>query len=157
VLWQWDDPHEHPLLAGLGPEPLGNEFDGPTLHARLRGRSAAIKSSLMDSRIVVGVGNIYASEALFRAGIHPRTASGKVSLQRCERLVGAIRETLEAAIAAGGSSLRDFVKADGSPGYFQQTYFAYGRDGDPCRICGTAIKSLRQGQRATFYCPRCQR
>lgn len=157
VLWQTGAPSRHPLLAALGPEPLEPGFDGAALHTRLRGRSAAIKTSLMDSRIVVGVGNIYASEALFRAGIHPKTASGKVSLPRCERLVGAIRETLEAAIAAGGSTLRDFVSADGSPGYFQQNYHAYGRGGEPCRVCGTAIKMLRQGQRATYYCPRCQR
>ena len=127
------------------------------LERRLRGRSAAIKTSLMDSRIVVGVGNIYASEALFRAGINPKTASGRISLPRCERLVGAVRETLAAAIEAGGSTLRDFVGADGDSGYFQQTHFVYGRNGEPCRVCGTAVKTLRQGQRATFYCPGCQR
>lgn len=157
VLWKQGDPHAHPLLANLGPEPLDPGFDAAALHGRLRGRSAPIKASLMDSRIVVGIGNIYASEALFRAGIHPRTAAGRVSLQRCERLVAAIRETLLAAIEAGGSTLRDFVSAAGEPGYFQQTYYAYGRPGAPCRICGTAIKALRQGQRATFYCPGCQR
>ena len=157
LLWQAGDPHSHPLLASLGPEPLEPEFDAGSLHARLAGRSASIKSALMDSRIVVGVGNIYASESLFRAGINPKIAAGRISLQRCERLVAAIRETLSAAIAAGGSTLRDFVSADGQPGYFQQAYFTYGRAGQPCTICGTAIKMLRQGQRATFYCPRCQR
>lgn len=157
LLWQPGDPHRHPLLAGLGPEPLEAAFSAAALHERLRGRSAPIKAALMDSRIVVGVGNIYASESLFRAGINPKTAAGRISLQRCERLVSAIRETLAAAIEAGGSTLRDFVSADGQPGYFQQTYFAYGRDGAPCQVCGTAIKMLRQGQRASFYCPRCQR
>jgi formamidopyrimidine-DNA glycosylase len=157
LLWQTGDPHAHPLLVHLGPEPLEPGFDAAVLHARLRGRSAAIKASLMDSRIVVGVGNIYASESLYRAGIHPRTASGRVSLARCERLVESIRTTLGAAIEAGGSSLRDFVGAGGEPGYFQQNYFVYARETEPCRVCGTAIKALRQGQRATFYCPRCQR
>jgi formamidopyrimidine-DNA glycosylase len=156
VLWRARDPHGHPLLANLGPEPLGPDFDAAALHARLQGRSTAIKTAIMDSRIVVGVGNIYASESLFRAAINPKTASGRVSLQRCARLVRAIRETLVAAIEAGGSSLRDFVNAEGQAGYFQQTYFVYSRNGEPCRVCGTAIKSLRQGQRATFYCPRCQ-
>jgi formamidopyrimidine-DNA glycosylase len=111
----------------------------------------------MDSRIVVGVGNIYASESLFRAGIHPGLAAGRISLLRCEKLVFAIRETLAAAIEAGGSTLRDYVGAEGRPGYFQQTYFVYGRQGDLCRVCGTTVKSLRQGQRSTFYCPACQR
>jgi formamidopyrimidine-DNA glycosylase len=157
LLWQARDPHDHPLLAHLGPEPLEAGFDAAFLRRRLHGRSAAIKTSLMDSRIVVGVGNIYASESLFRAGIHPRTASGRVSEQRCARLVESIRITLAAAIEAGGSTLRDFVSANGEPGYFQQTYFVYGRESEPCRVCGAAIKSLRQGQRATFYCPRCQR
>ena len=156
VLWQARNPHAHPLLANLGPEPLGPDFCAAALHARLRGRRTAIKAAIMDSSIVVGVGNIYASESLFRAAINPKIASGRISLRRCERLVDAIRETLRAAILAGGSTLRDFVSADGNAGYFQQTYFVYSRDGKPCHVCGTAIKSLRQGQRATFYCPRCQ-
>lgn len=157
VLWAAQDPHAHPLLADLAPEPLGAEFDAGWLHARTRGRSAAIKTVLMDSHIVVGVGNIYASESLFRAGIHPKTAAGKVSRERCARLVQAIRETLNAAIDAGGSTLRDFVGSDGNPGYFQQHYYAYGRSGQPCRVCGNGIRLLRQGQRATFYCAHCQR
>lgn len=157
VLWQARDPHSHPLLANLGPEPLEQDFHAAALHTRLRGRSTAIKTAIMDSRIVVGVGNIYASESLFRAAINPKTAAGRVSLQRCERLVAAIRETLAAAIEAGGSTLRDFVSADGNAGYFQQTYYVYSRNGQPCRICGNAVKLLRQGQRATFYCPSCQR
>jgi formamidopyrimidine-DNA glycosylase len=111
----------------------------------------------MDSHVVVGVGNIYASESLFRAGIHPGLAAGRVSLLRCEKLVSAIRETLAAAIEAGGSTLRDYVGAEGRPGYFQQSYFVYGRQGDVCRVCGTAIKTVRQGQRSTFFCPACQR
>jgi formamidopyrimidine-DNA glycosylase len=157
VLWEAQDPLAHPLLADLAPEPLGSDFDAGWLHARIRGRSAAIKTVLMDSHNVVGVGNIYASESLFRAGIHPKTAAGKISRERCDRLVQAIRETLSAAIDAGGSTLRDFVGSDGNPGYFQQNYYAYGRSGEPCRVCGSAIRLLRQGQRATFYCPRCQR
>jgi len=157
VLWKAQDPLAHPLLADLAPEPLSAEFDAGWLHARTRGRSAAIKTVLMDSHTVVGVGNIYASESLFRAGIHPTTTAGKISRERCDRLVRAIRETLNAAIDAGGSTLRDFVGSDGKPGYFQQNYYAYGRSGEPCRVCGKAIRLLRQGQRATFYCPRCQR
>jgi formamidopyrimidine-DNA glycosylase len=157
VLWVPRDPLRHPLLARLAPEPLGPEFDGSWLHAHTRGRSAAIKTVLMDSHIVVGVGNIYASESLFRANINPKTAAGRISLQRCERLVAAIRDTLSAAIEAGGSSLRDYVGAQGEPGYFQQNYFVYGRDGEPCRACGTNIRLLRLGQRATYYCPKCQR
>lgn len=157
VLWQDRDPHSHPLLAGLGPEPLGPDFNAAGLRDSLHGRSAAIKTAIMDSRIVVGVGNIYASESLFRAAINPKVAAGRVSLLRCERLVVAIQETLAAAIEAGGSSLRDFVAADGNAGYFQQTHCVYGRDGQPCRSCGTAVKLLRQGQRATFYCSSCQR
>lgn len=157
VLWEPNDPHKHPLLVRLAPEPLGTEFNAAWVHAHTRGRSAAIKTIVMDSHIVVGVGNIYASESLFRAGIHPGLAAGRVSLLRCEKLVFAIRETLTAAIEAGGSSLRDYVGAEGRPGYFQQTYFVYGRRGGLCRVCGTSIKCLRQGQRSTFFCPTCQR
>ena len=158
VLWLAPNPvlHLHPLLAPLGIEPLSEEFTASWLHAETRGRNAAIKQLLMDSHLVVGIGNIYASESLFRAGIDPRTAAGRIALKRYERLVPAIRATLEAAIDAGGSSLRDFIHSDGSSGYFQQQYFVYGRTAEPCRICGGRIRSLRQGQRATFYCPRCQ-
>ncbi len=157
VLWAPTDPHQHPLLARLAPEPLGEEFDAAWLHRHTRGRTAAIKTMVMDSHVVVGVGNIYASESLFRAGIHPGLAAGRVSMLRCEKLVSAIRETLSAAIEAGGSSLRDYVGAEGRPGYFQQSYFVYGRDGERCRTCGTPVRSLRQGQRSTYYCPTCQR
>jgi len=156
LLWETGDPRRHPLLARLAPEPLGSEFHAAWLHARTRGRTAAIKTVLMDSHVVVGVGNIYASESLFRAGIHPGLAAGRISLLRCNKLVASIRETLTAAIEAGGSTLRDYVGAEGRPGYFQQTYFVYGREGEPCRVCGTNIKALRQAQRSTFFCPACQ-
>jgi len=157
VLWLQEDPGRHPLIAVLGQEPLTDEFTPPWLFGQTRNRNAPIKQALMDSHLVVGIGNIYASESLFRAGIDPRKPAAGISLQRYRRLVPAIRETLEAAIAAGGSSLRDFVRSDGSSGYFQQQYFVYGRSGEPCHRCGGTVKSLRQGGRASFYCPRCQR
>lgn len=156
VLWA-EDPLQHSVLRALGVEPLQEAFSGEWLHRNIRTRSAAIKLVVMDGRLVVGVGNIYASESLFRAGISPQTAANKLSLARCERLVGEIKATLADAIVAGGSSLRDFFGADGNPGYFQQSYFVYGRTGEPCRVCGTPIKLIKQGQRSTFYCPRCQR
>lgn len=157
ILWLQGDPLTHPLLAVLGVEPLTEEFGAAWLRKEFAGLSAAIKPTLMDSHRVVGIGNIYASESLFRAGIDPRTAAGRISLKRLERLVLAIKATLTAAIAAGGSSLRDFIHSDGSSGYFQQQYFVYGRSGEPCRVCGRPIRELRQGQRATFFCPGCQR
>jgi formamidopyrimidine-DNA glycosylase len=156
VLWVEGDPSRHPLLAHLGVEPLSGAFTGGVLHAATRGRRAAIKLALMDHRLVAGVGNIYANESLFRAGIRPRTAARRVSLERCERLVAAVRGTLEDALAAGGSSLRDFVQSDGSPGYFQQQYFVYDRAGTPCRVCGHPIRRVVQGQRSTYFCPVCQ-
>jgi len=157
VLWLRGDPQAHPLLSVLGIEPLTENFSADWLGNQLAGLSAAIKPTLMDSHRVVGIGNIYASESLFRAGIDPRRAAGRISLQRLERLVPAIKATLSAAIEAGGSSLRDFIHSDGSSGYFQQQYFVYGRGGEACRVCGRPIRELRQGQRATFFCPRCQR
>lgn len=157
VLWHEGDVAQHPLLATLGPEPLGPEFNGESLHHATRSRSAAIKLVIMDSHLVVGVGNIYANEALFRAGIRPQTSANKLSLPRCNKLVQNVKEVLLEAIRQGGSTLRDFVHSDGSSGYFQQNYFVYGRAGESCRVCGTAIKLLRQGQRSTFYCPVCQR
>jgi len=157
VLWLEGDPLQHALLRDLGPEPLTADFDGAYLYRATRRRSAPIKTCIMDSHLVVGVGNIYASESLFRAGIPPQTQAGKLGPARCDRLVQEIRATLQAALDAGGSSLRDFFGADGNPGYFQQTYFVYGREGQPCLVCGGAVASLRQGQRSTFYCPRCQR
>lgn len=157
VLWCTENPSGHPLLSALAPEPLEADFDAAWLHAHTRGRSAAIKTVLMDSHTVVGVGNIYASESLFRAGINPRTAAGRLSIQRCQRLVDAIKSVLEEAIAAGGSTLRDFVGAGGEPGHFQQAHFVYGRDGQACLLCSGRVRMLRQGQRATYYCPSCQR
>lgn len=156
VLWTETDVLRHPLLAHLGIEPLDAAFTGEWLHRHVRGRKTAIKLALMDARLVVGIGNIYANEALFRAGINPRTPAGRIGSGRCEKLAAAVRETLNAAIAAGGSSLRDFVDSGGNPGYFQQQYQVYGRADEPCRRCGTPIRQLRQGQRSTFYCPRCQ-
>lgn len=157
VLWHIGDPARHPLLARLGVEPLSAAFTGAQLHAATRGRRAAIKLALMDHKVVVGVGNIYANESLFRARIHPRTAAGRLSREHCERLAEAVRATLRDALSAGGSTLRDFVRADGSPGYFQQRYFVYGREGAPCQRCGTAVRRILQGQRSTWYCPTCQR
>ena len=157
VLWQQGGPEGNKLLRNIAPEPFDPQFDGDWLFRHTRGRKAAIKNVLMDNHIVCGVGNIYASESLFRAGIHPIRAAGRISRDRYVRLVDAIRVTLKAAISAGGSTLRDFVNADGSPGYFQQTHFVYGRAGEACRQCGTPVKSLRIGQRSAFYCPHCQR
>ena len=157
VLWHEGDVAQHPLLASLGPEPLEQDFNGEYLHRATRSRSAAIKLAIMDSHLVVGVGNIYANEALFRAGLRPQLAADKLSLPRCQRLAQCIKEVLLEAITQGGSTLRDFVHSDGSSGYFQQTYFVYGRTGEPCRVCGSPIRQVRQGQRSTFYCPVCQK
>ncbi|MDA1106811.1 MAG: bifunctional DNA-formamidopyrimidine glycosylase/DNA-(apurinic or apyrimidinic site) lyase [Proteobacteria bacterium] len=157
ALWTEADPLTHPLLSALGPEPLGDDFSGAYLYRRARGRRTAIKLFIMDSRMVVGVGNIYASEALFAAGIHPQRAAGRLSRQRCELLVQSIREVLRKAIVQGGTTLRDFRSSDGTPGYFQQQLAVYGRDGLPCQACGHPVRQLRQGQRATYYCVRCQR
>jgi formamidopyrimidine-DNA glycosylase len=157
VLWEAGPVLRHPLLAALGPEPLEAGFSGEVLRRAFRGRSAAVKQVIMDSHVVAGVGNIYANEALFRAGIRPGTAARRLSAARCEGLADAIRATLKDAIRAGGSSLRDFVGSDGSPGYFQQHYFVYGREGEPCRRCGDTIRAMRQGSRSTYYCPRCQK
>lgn len=156
LLWLTGDPLQHPLLARLGIEPLSDDFNGAWLHAALRGTAVGIKPALMDGARVVGVGNIYAAESLFDAGIDPRRAAGRVSLGRLTRLVPVIRQTLEAAIRAGGSTLRDFCGPEGM-GDFQVQHKVYGRAGEPCVQCGTPIKVIRQGQRSTFYCPRCQR
>lgn len=147
---------QHPLLVALGPEPLDETFDAAYLYSQIRTRSAAIKTTIMDAHLVVGVGNIYASESLFRAGIHPETPAVKLTEVQCQLLVEEIKSTLKEALQAGGSSLRDFFGADGNPGYFQQTYNVYGRTGKPCRRCGTSIRNIRLGQRSTFYCPNCQ-
>jgi len=157
VLWHSGDVHTHPLLASLGPEPLEADFDARYLYQATQGRSISIKQCIMDNHIVVGVGNIYANEALFRAGIKPQLAAGKLSLPRCAKLVESIRATLSEAIAQGGSTLRDFVDSTGQPGYFQQNYWVYGRGGEPCRRCGSPIRQIRQGQRSSFYCRSCQK
>jgi formamidopyrimidine-DNA glycosylase len=157
VLWQPGDPLAHALLSAIGPEPLSAEFDGAWLHRVTRKRDAAIKSTLMDSHVVAGIGNIYANEALYRAGISPRAPAGRLSRDRCAILAEKIRETLELAIAAGGSSLRNYVRSDGLAGNYQSQFLVYDRAGEPCRRCGAAIRGIRQGQRSTFFCPRCQR
>lgn len=156
VLWT-EDPDRHPLLAHLGPEPLTSAFDAAYLHAQCQRRGAAIKQVIMDAQVVVGVGNIYASESLFHAAIRPGTAARRLTRPACARLVAAIKRVLAAAIAAGGSSLRDYVASDGGPGYFQLQTRVYDREGLPCKTCGAPIRRIVQGQRATFYCPACQR
>lgn len=148
---------EQPLLAHLGPEPLTGELTGEYLYEQTRRRTVAIKQALMDNTLVVGVGNIYANESLFRAGIHPDRAANRVSLARYKRLALEVKAVLIEAIAAGGSTLRDFVNTAGEPGYFQLDYFVYGRDGQPCKVCGTPLKLMRHGGRATVFCASCQR
>lgn len=155
-LWQARG-ETHALLAGLGPEPLSDDFDGDLLWMRSRGRKAAVKLLVMDQAIVVGVGNIYAAEALFAARIHPKGAAGSISRARYARLAQEVKRILAHAITRGGTTLRDFISPDGAPGYFEQELFVYGRAGTPCKICGTPIKAIVLGQRSTFYCPRCQR
>ena len=147
----------HELLRRLGVEPFSERFTGSLMHEATRHRAVSIKQVLLSGAIVVGVGNIYASESLFRAGIRPTTAAGRIGRPRYDRLAQAIRETLTEAIAAGGSTLRDFVASTGQTGYFQLQCFVYGRAGEPCRVCGTPIRAIRQQQRATFYCPVCQK
>jgi formamidopyrimidine-DNA glycosylase len=157
-LFLWcQDPHQHPLLATLGPEPLTAGFNGAYLYARAQGRRQAIKTFLMDNHIVVGVGNIYASESLFLAGIDPVRAAGRISLARYETLAQAVKEVLHAAIAQGGTTLRDFVSGVSQPGYFAQSLRVYQRDGYPCLHCGAPIQRRVIGQRASYYCPHCQR
>ncbi|MEO6925757.1 MAG: bifunctional DNA-formamidopyrimidine glycosylase/DNA-(apurinic or apyrimidinic site) lyase [Rhodanobacter sp.] len=154
----WQAPGEtHELLAKLGPEPLTDAFDGDLLWHRSRGRTAAVKLFLMDNAVVVGVGNIYASEALFAAGIDPRRAAGAVSRARYTRLAMEVKRILAWAIERGGTTLRDFLQPDGTPGYFFRELYAYGRAGEPCRVCGTTIRHTVLGQRSTFWCPHCQR
>ncbi len=157
MLWLKGDPMQHKLLISLGPEPLSDAFDAEYLFQRSRKRKQAVKLFVMDSHTVVGVGNIYASEALFRAGIQPQLAAGKLTRQRCVALVEAIKTVLSAAIQQGGTTLRDFVDGSGKPGYFKQELQVYGRVGESCQQCGATIKQLRQGQRASYYCPGCQR
>jgi formamidopyrimidine-DNA glycosylase len=160
VLWHSSDDgalDEHLLLRGLGVEPLEAGFSGALLHRATRNRSASIKQVLMAGDIVVGVGNIYACESLFRAGINPKTSAARISRARYDKLADAIRDILAAAIVQGGSTLRDFIAVNGQSGYFQQTYFVYDRAGVPCRNCGAPVRQITQGQRSTFYCVHCQR
>jgi formamidopyrimidine-DNA glycosylase len=160
VLWHAREDgaiEEHLLLRGLGVEPLDEGFSAELLYRQTRNRSAAIKQVLLAGDIVVGVGNIYASESLFKAGINPKTPAHRIGVVRYAKLAQAIRETLAAAIEQGGSTLRDFVGVNGQSGYFQQTYFVYDRCDQPCRVCGAAVRQIKQGQRSTFYCANCQK
>ena len=155
--WTPGDPLEHPLLAKLGPEPLAGDFDGEYLYRATRKRTVAIKQLIMNSHIVVGVGNIYANEALFRAGIAPRRAAGRLTRAEAQALVHAIKSVLKEAIQIGGTTLRDYVSATGTPGYFKQKLFVYERAKQPCRVCKTPIKQVAQGQRSSYWCATCQR
>lgn len=156
LLWATGDPAVHPLLAHLGPEPLSDRFSGTYLHRMAQTRKSAVKAFLMDGKVVVGVGNIYASESLFAAGISPTRAANRIALARYESLAQAVKSVLAAAIAQGGTTLRDFTASDGSPGYFRIALQVYGRAGDPCPRCGDAIQRKVIAQRATYYCPGCQ-
>ncbi|AWL10562.1 DNA-formamidopyrimidine glycosylase [Saliniradius amylolyticus] len=154
-LWQFKD-EQHELLQNLGPEPLTEDFDAGHLYLSSRNRRQAVKNFIMDNRIVVGVGNIYASEALFMAGIHPKRAAGRVGQKAYQRLTAAIKQVLAGAIEQGGTTLKDFTQADGNPGYFAQSLNVYGRKGEPCLLCGNAIQAQVIGQRNTYYCVSCQ-
>jgi formamidopyrimidine-DNA glycosylase len=156
LLWTTEEPERHPLLATLGPEPLAEAFSGTDLHRRAQGRTLAVKPFIMDHHVVVGVGNIYASEALFAAGIHPLRPAGRVTRDEYERLATAIREILSEAIRQGGTTLRDFFGGTGEPGYFRQALCVYDRRAQPCIACGEPIQHCRVGQRATYYCTHCQ-
>jgi formamidopyrimidine-DNA glycosylase len=157
LLWTTRPPAEHPLLCRLGPEPLIGDFSGDYLFTAARGRKVAVKHFIMNSHVVVGVGNIYANEALYLAGIHPRRAAGRIGRDRYHRLAAAIRRVLNESITAGGTTLRDFINGVGEPGYFAIHLRVYGRGGEPCPGCAQPIREIRQGQRSTFYCPACQR
>lgn len=157
VLWAENDINDHRLIEALGPEPLEDAFDADYLHAKANNRQCSIKALIMNSHIVVGVGNIYASEALFRAGINPKRKAGNISLPRLQKLVTAIKLTLALAIEEGGTTLRDFTGINGQPGYFAQKLLVYGRTGQECTTCSKPIKKFTQQARSTFYCPQCQR
>lgn len=157
VIWTRKDPLQHPRLIDLGPEPLTDDFNAELLYQKSRGRKLAIKNFIMDSHIVVGVGNIYACESLFMAAIHPNHAAGKVSIKRMEKLVDAIKTILARAIKQGGTTLKDFTNSDGQPGYFSQSLNVYGREGEACPQCQRPVRRIVQGQRSTFYCPNCQK
>lgn len=156
VLYTAEDPLQHKLLVNLGPEPLQRGFSGQHLYDHSRGKKVAVKLFIMNSKIVVGVGNIYANEALFLAGIHPKRIAGRLSAARYDQLAQAIKKVLRAAIKSGGTTLRDFTAEDGRPGYFQQKLNVYGKVGEPCPTCGAPIKHITLGQRATYFCPKCQ-
>jgi len=157
VLWTADAPEKHELLSPLGPEPLQEDFNAEYLFECTRKRTASIKSVIMNSHIVVGVGNIYACESLFLAGINPRRKAGSLSIKRCEKLVSAIKQVLAASITQGGTTLRDFIRENGEPGYYAQKLFVYGKAGEACAQCGRPIRQIKQQQRSTFYCSHCQR
>jgi formamidopyrimidine-DNA glycosylase len=157
LIWTQEDPAKHPLLEKLAPEPLGAAFNGAYLFRVTRKRAVAVKQLIMNSQLVVGVGNIYASEALFRAGISPRRAARRLTQAEAVKLSGAIKTVLKAAIKIGGTTLRDYVNADGVPGYFRQKLFVYERVGEGCRVCKGTIKQFTQGQRSTYWCASCQR
>lgn len=157
VLWTGSDPLLHPLLNRLGPEPLSDAFDAAYLHGRSRGRKTPVKHLIMDSHVVPGVGNIYANEALFQAGIDPRRQAGRISLARYVLLVDRIRAVLQQAIDKGGTTLRDFTGSDGRPGYFSQSLAVYGRAGQPCTRCGSELREVRMSGRSTVLCRQCQR
>ncbi len=155
ILWS-DTPEEHPRLQSLGPEPLNRAFNNQYLHKQCQSRKAAIKSVIMNSQIVVGVGNIYANETLFHCGIHPQTSAQQLSKEQCQQLCQQIKKTLKTAIKAGGTTLKDFTNAEGKPGYFQQKLWVYGRNNAPCLQCETPIQRISQQQRSSFFCPQCQ-
>jgi len=157
ALWTEQPPYEHPLLSSLGPEPLADDFDGEYLFQQTRNRRCSIKNLIMDAHVVVGVGNIYASESLFHAGIRPAKAASRLSHKSCHKLVLAIKKILTRAIAAGGTTLRDFTDSNGQAGYFSQRLFVYGREGENCLQCTGMIRRKLIGQRSSFYCPYCQK
>jgi len=156
IHWTRREPLQHPLLVNLGPEPLTDDFDGDYLYTQAVGRRVAVKQFLMDSHTVVGVGNIYANESLFLAGIHPQRAAGRISRSRYGRLATAMKRVLEESLQQGGTTLRDFRNGDGKPGYFKQYLRVYGREGQPCLTCHQPLRQRQQGQRSTYFCPRCQ-
>ncbi len=156
-MWTTQDPLHHPLLVDLGIEPLETDLTGAYLHQHAEGRSVAVKNFIMNQRILVGVGNIYASEALYAAGIHPARPAGSISRKLYDRLASAIRQVLHQALQAGGTTLRDYRQGDGNPGGFQVQLKVYGRAGEPCAACNRPLQQVRIGQRSTYFCPRCQR
>ncbi len=156
ILWT-KNANQHPLISVLGPEPLSDDFSDEYLFQHSRKRTSNVKSFIMDSHVVVGVGNIYANESLFMSGIHPKRAANRISAKRYQRLTDNIKQVLTAAIEKGGTTLKDFTQSDGKPGYFKQSLAVYGREGALCLKCKSPIKQIKLGQRSTFYCPQCQK